>query len=108
MKLITILFVALLTGCSSPGGGPDFSQVEPGYYGGDGTSQEQAVLAVGLYQSGPAFIAEKYPGSTIKMQALVVPPGKKRYDRYTVQKADGETVQVWFLLSGGLSDIKLK
>ncbi|GAB2512136.1 hypothetical protein GCM10027084_28760 [Pseudoxanthomonas sangjuensis] len=105
MRFLAIPLVALLCSCSTFGG-PDYSQIEPGYYGGDGSSPEQAVLAVGLNQSGPAWIAEKYPGSTIKMQALAAPPGKKRYDVYTVEKADGETVQVWFLLSGGLSDLK--
>lgn len=106
MRLLTLLLPVLVCSCASSGG-RDFSQVEPGYYGGDGSSPEMAVLAVGVHQSGAAWIAEKYPDSTIKMQALSIPPGKKRFDVFTVETADGETIQVWFLLSGGLNDLKL-
>jgi hypothetical protein len=85
---------------------PDLSKVKPGFYGGDGTSQKQAVIAVGLYYSPKRFIAQKYPGSKILDVSLVVPPGKKRYDVYRVRKRDGKAVDVWFQLLGGLADLK--
>jgi hypothetical protein len=87
--------------------GPDLSKVKPGFYGGDGTSQKRAVIAVGLDYSAPRWIAQKYPGSSVQDVSLVIPPGKKRYDVYRVKKRDGKTVDVWFQLLGGLSDIKL-
>ena len=65
--------------------GLDLSKVKPGFYGGDGTSQKRAVIAVGLDYSAPRWIAQKYPGSAIQ----------------------GKIVDVWFQLLGGLSDIKL-
>ena len=86
---------------------PDLSKVKPGFYGGDGTSQKRAVIAVGLDHSAKRFIAQKYPGSTIDSVALVVPPGKKRYDVYRVKKRDGKKIDVWFQLLGGLADLKL-
>ena len=87
---------------------PDLSKVKPGFYGGDGTSEKRAVIAVGLYYSPKRFIAQKYPGSRILDVALIVPStGKKRYDVYRVKKRDGKTVEVWFQLLGGLADLKL-
>jgi hypothetical protein len=80
--------------------------VKPGFYGGDGTSQERAVIAVGPDYSAQRFIAQKYPGSTIERIALVEPPGRKRYDLYTVKKRDGTRIDVWFQLLGGLADLK--
>ena len=87
--------------------GPDLSKVKLGFYGGDGTSQKKAVSVVGLDYSAKRFIAQKYPGSTIEIVALVVPPGKKRYDVYTVKKRDGKKIDVWFQLLGGLADLKV-
>ena len=100
----------LLCGCSSDpfAGGPDLSNVKPGYYGGDGTSEKQAVIAVGLDYSAQRWIAQKYAGSTIIDVALVVPPSGKRYDVYRVKKRDGKIIEVWSQLLGGLSDIKLR
>jgi hypothetical protein len=102
----TLFFVAIiccsLAGCSTQDAGPDYSRTKPGYYGGDGSSQEQAVIAVGIDQSAYAWIAQKYPGSTVLDQALVVPPGKKRYDVYGVRLRNGKVIQVWFLISGGI------
>lgn len=86
---------------------PDLSNVKPGFYGGDGTSQKKAVIAVGLDYSAKRFIRQKYPGSTIETVALVVPPGNKRYDVYRVKKRDGKRIDVWFQLLGGLADLKL-
>lgn len=60
---------------------PDLSKVKPGFYGGDGTSQKQAVIAIGLDYSAKRFIAQKYPGSTIETVALVVPPGEEALRR---------------------------
>jgi hypothetical protein len=86
--------------------GRDLSNVNPGFYGGDGTSQKQAVIAVGPQYSAKRFVAQKYPGATIESVALVVPPGKHRYDVYRVKKRDGKKIDVWFQLLGGLSDLK--
>ncbi len=91
-----------LAGCAKRDSGPDYSNTEPGYYGGDGTSPEKAVLVVGVEQSAYAWIAQKYPGSKVLSQALVVPPGKKRYDMYRVQLRNGKIIEVWFLISGGI------
>jgi hypothetical protein len=104
MRTLVYLIIScgLLAGCASHESGPDYSNTKPGYYGGDGSSQEKAVLAVGVEQSAYAWIAQKYPGSKILDQALVVPPGKKRYDLYRVRKRDGKVIQVWFLISGGI------
>lgn len=100
MRFPRIMIVMLLSGCSGIGSGPDSSHSDPGYYGGDGTSEEQAILAIGIYQPGPAWIAEKYPGSTVKTQESVYLSSEERYDLFTIQKADGETVRIWFRLPG--------
>jgi hypothetical protein len=114
MKLTHICTALLLLSISISGfagdlwsEGPDLSKVKPGFYGGDGTSQKKAVIAVGLDYSATRFIAQKYPDSAIETVALVVPPGKKRYDVYRVKKRDGKKIDVWFQLLGGLSDLKL-
>ena len=86
--------------------GRDLSKVNPGFYGGDGTSQKQAVIAVGPQYSAKRFVAQKYPGATIESVALVVPPGKHRYDVYRVKKREGKKIDIWFQLLGGLSDLK--
>jgi hypothetical protein len=113
MKLTHVCTALLLLSISISGfagdlwsEGPDLSKVNPGFYGGDGTSQKKAVIAVGLNYSAKRFIAQKYPGSTIETVALVAPPGKKRYDVYRVKKHAGKKIDVWFQLLGGLSDLK--
>jgi len=100
--LSVITSLGLLVGCTNHDRGPDYSKTKPGYYGGDGSSQQQAVLVVGVEQSAYAWIARTYPGSKVLDQALVLPPGKKRYDLYRVRKRDGKVIHVWFLISGGL------
>jgi hypothetical protein len=92
--------------CTIGDTGPDYSHTKPGYYGGDGSSAEQAVIAVGVDKSPYAWIAQKYPGSTILVQGLVVPPpGKKRYDVYVVRLRNGKEIRVWFLISGGVEGL---
>lgn len=91
--------------CAAQDTSPDYSHTKPGYYGGDGSSAKQAVITVGVEQSAYAWIAKKYPGSTVLDQALVVPPGKKRYDVYGVRLRNGKVIQVWFLISGGLDSL---
>jgi hypothetical protein len=100
--LSLIITCSLFVSCTTRESGPDYSNTKPGYYGGDGSSQQQAVLVVGVEQSAYAWIAQKYPGSKVLDQALVVPPGKKRYDLYRVRRRDGKVIEVWFVISGGL------
>ena len=100
--LILALVSASVIPCAQADSGPDYSNTKPGYYGGDGTSSEKAVLVVGVVQSAYAWIAQKYPKSKILSQALVVPPGKKRYDVYEVRLRNGKVIKVWFLISGGI------
>ncbi len=104
MRLLLTLSIICwsIFGCSTRDTSPDYSHTKLGYYGGDGSSQEQAVIAVGVEQNAYAWIAQKYPGSKVLMQTLAVPPGKKRYDVYTVRRRNGKTIDVWFLISGGL------
>jgi hypothetical protein len=102
----TLLILALICcsaiGCARADSGPDYSNTKPGYYGGDGSSPEKAVLVVGVEQSAYAWIAQKYPKAEVLSQALVVPPGKKRYDIYQVRLRNGKVIKVWFLISGGI------
>lgn len=101
--LLILVFVGWsVIGCAKADSGPDYSNTKPGYYGGDGSSPEKAVLVVGVEQSADAWIAQKYPRSKILSQALVVPPGKKRYDLYQVRLRNGKVIKVWFLISGGI------
>lgn len=103
MRTLLILTICLcVVGCTNSPTAPDYSNTKPGYYGGDGSSQEQAVICVGVDQSPYAWIAQKYPGSKILDQALSVPPGKKRYDVFRIRKRDGKIVQAWFLAGGGI------
>ncbi len=80
---------------------PDYSSVSPGFYGGDGSSQEQAIESVG-FDFGPyRWIAENYPGARIEMQELVIPPSNLRYDVMHIVLPDGEEREIWFWLTGG-------
>lgn len=86
----------MLSSCSTDpfdDGGPDLSNVNPGFCGGDGSPEEQAVVAIGLDYSAQRWIGQKYPGSTIPDVSLVVSDSGKRYDVYRVKKRDGKTVK---------------
>jgi hypothetical protein len=100
--LLLIPVCIFFVGCTSTPSTPDYSNTKPGYYGGDGSSQEQAVICVGVDESPYAWIAQKYPGSKILDQALSIPPGGKRYDVFRVQKRDGTVIKAWFLAGGGI------
>jgi len=92
--------------CADRGITADLSNNKPGYYGGDGSSEKQAVIAIGIENSPAAWIAKKYPGSTIKDQSLVVPRKEaKAFDVYRVEKSDGAVTHVWFSASGGIDDL---
>ena len=100
--LLLLIFCICVAGCTSTPPTLDYSNTKPGYYGGDGSSQRQAVVCVGIDQSPYAWIARKYPGAKILDQALVWPPGKKRYDLFRVRKRDGKVVEAWFVAGGGI------
>ena len=92
--LILILTLLTLIGCAA--------RKVPGFYGGDGSSKEQAVEIVGYEYSSYHWIERHFPGATIMSQELVIPPdSKKEYDVITFKTATGEIVNAWFLLSGG-------
>jgi hypothetical protein len=98
--------LSLLAMCVALGISADLSQKKPGYYGGDGSSEKQAIIAIGIENSPAAWIAKKFPGSTIKEQSLVVPPKEaKAFDVYRVEKSDGTMTDVWFSASGGIDDL---
>jgi hypothetical protein len=99
------MLFGFVVACAAQDTSPDYSHTKPGYYGGDGSSAKQAVIAVGFDQSAYAWIAKKYPGSTVLSQSLVVPPGKKRYDVYEVRLRNKKVIHVWFLISGGLDSL---
>lgn len=103
MRICFVLLTCICVfGCSSTPTSPDYSNTKPGYYGGDGSPQAQAVICVGVDQMPYAWIAQKYPGSKILDQALVVPAPKKRYDVCRVRKRDGKVVEAWFVAGGGI------
>lgn len=107
MRRLTPVFLvafAFLTGCATDPNCPDYSDTSPGFYGGDGSSQEQAVESVGLEYTAYRWIAERHPGAKIEMQELVIDPKtKKRYDVMSFITSEGRKTQAWFWVSGGLS-----
>src|SRR5688500_829974 len=101
---VCVFALALLAGCATDPNCPDYSETSPGFYGGDGSSQEQAVETVGLEYTAYRWIAERYPGAKVVMQELVVDPkSKKRYDVLSFTASDGRKSEAWFWISGGLS-----
>ena len=82
---------------------PDYGNISPGFYGGDGSSEDQAVETVGLEYTAHRWIEEHYPGARVISQALIVSPETKlRFDLMTFEAVDGETKEAWFWISGGL------
>ena len=115
-KFLLVLISVFLSSCASVPKGyktvgkptrnlmcPDYSQVEPGFYGGNGSSVEEAVEAVGLDYNAATWINGKYPGSKLVLQELVIPPKSKlKYDHFVFKTKAGEEKEVWFWISGGL------
>ena len=98
------MLFTLMSGCATDPNCPDNRDTLPGFYGGDGTSQANAVEIVGLDYSAYRWIAERHPGSKVEMQELVIDPDtKKRYAPMSFVTADGTQKQAWFWISGGLA-----
>ena len=108
MKYVVLFMVAaLLSSCASrrepttwldehPG-----SKLKPGYYGGDGSSPRQAVIAIRLddeqssdYTAG-RWLEEKYPGCFVKA-IWARPSGPEDVRAYRVRKRNGKIIDVWF------------
>ena len=82
---------------------PDYSGVTPGYYGGDGSSEERAVETIGFEYSAYRWLEENHPGAQVISQALVISPETNlKYDLMTFERANGETKEAWFWVSGGV------
>jgi len=82
---------------------PDYSDTLPGFYGGDGSSEDQAVEMVGLEYSSYRWIEERYPGAEVTFQELVISPTtKRRFDVMTFRTTDGQVIKAWFWISGGI------
>jgi hypothetical protein len=83
---------------------PDYSDTVPGYYGGDGSSENQAVETVRVEYTSYRWIEERYPGARVTLQALVVSPiTQRKYDVMTFTTVEGKTMKAWFWISGGLA-----
>lgn len=83
---------------------PDYSSVSPGFYGGDGSSESEAIESVGMGFTAYRWVAENHPDATIDMQELVISPATNlRYDVMHISLADGEERDIWFWISGGLA-----
>ena len=82
---------------------PDYSDTQPGFYGGDGSSEDQAVETVGLEYTPSRWIEEHYPGAQITGQELVISPTTRlRFDVMSFLTVEGQATKVWFWISGGL------
>lgn len=83
---------------------PDYSEVSGGFYGGDGSSEEQAIEIVGIEHKPNRWIEENYPGAVPTMQALIQSPRTGlKYDRISFTTVNGEDKQAYFWVSGGFS-----
>lgn len=81
---------------------PDYSEVSAGFYGGDGSSEEQAIEMVGVDYSPYRWIEENYPGSKPTIQALIHSPRTGlKYDLIKFQTPDGNEKSAYFWISGG-------
>jgi hypothetical protein len=104
-KLATlVLFTS--TACASEGGQPPATGPSGiTYGGGDGTSCEKAVIPQGVKREMDgvgaeyAWLKQHYPGAKPQGQSLTECQGKPA-DRITVATADGNTVEVFFDISG--------
>lgn len=81
---------------------PSYANVSSGFYGGDGSSEAEAVEMVGVKYTSQRWFSEKYPGAKIVMRALITSPKSKRnYDVITFETSGGEEKEAWFWVSGG-------
>ncbi|MCD4654970.1 hypothetical protein K8T06_13680 [bacterium] len=98
MKLVKLMLILLLLiGCGT--------HRVPGFYGGDGSSLDQAVEIVGYEYASYDWIQEHYPGAEVIGQELVIPPDGDRFDVLTIKAIEGDTIKLWFLLSGDRGSI---
>lgn len=113
-KILILTAVYILSGCSTPyqqptvgkitndSECPDYSEVAAGFYGGDGSSEEQAIEIVGVKHSPYRWIEENYPGSKPTLQALIHSPKSGfKYDLIKFQTPEGEEKSAYFWVSGG-------
>lgn len=83
---------------------PDYSEVQPGFYGGDGSSEAQAIEMVGIDYTPYRWIEENYPGAKPLMQALIQSRSTGlKYDLIKFESANGTNKEAYFRISGGLS-----
>jgi hypothetical protein len=98
-----IVTTQILSACASDPLCPDYSDVSPGFYGGDGSSKEQAVEIVGYEYSYRRWLEEQHPGSRETLQELVISPDTGQpYDRIVFVTASGDEREAWFLVTGGV------
>lgn len=117
MKLFILLLSIVLVGCNSTKPSystvgkktedpncPDYSETSPGFYGGDGSSEEQAIETVGVYFTPQRWIIENYPDATPTLQSLVRSSRTGlMYDVISMTTKSGEKKELYFWLSGGFS-----
>ena len=90
--LLSVFAVALLLGCRT---------IPLTYSGGDGSSNEQAVIIRGARDTEAgiaaenAWIQQRYPGARKTMAALES-IGRKQYDVIEFTTADGQTRSIYF------------
>ena len=102
--LLVLVLAAVLSGCAdepltpaTPGARPEYDI----YRGGDGSSQEKAVVIKGMAneQAGVAaeyrWIQERFPGYSRKRQSLQT-SGGKAYDVIEFRSSDGQIHTVYF------------
>jgi hypothetical protein len=70
------------------------------YSGSDGLTLDSAVTIEGashpnLVRAEYDWLREHYPGAKMKLQSLIR-QDTKRYDKRTIDTADGRTIQIWF------------
>jgi hypothetical protein len=93
MKWYAIILILLLAGgCAA--------RKAPGFYGGDGSSADEAVEMVGRDYSPFLWLSENYPDSEVIFQQRVMNPISGRlYSVITFKTAEGETKKAWFRLT---------
>jgi len=87
-----ILILLLLGGCAT--------RKAPGFYGGDGSSADEAVEIVGRDYSPFLWLSENYPDSEVIFQERIMHPiSGRHYSVITFRTAEGETKKAWFRLT---------
>ena len=103
-NVFLLAIVLFMSACATDPNCPDYSNTPAGFYGGDGSSQDQAIEIVGVEYSQQRWIEDNYPGATLTMQELVLPPDTpKRYDVISFTTSSGESKSAWFWITGGFS-----